>query len=297
MSLSNIIGGMLAQGMSRQSHDRLRTGAGNADRGGGIEQMLGAFLGGGRGGVAGRTTGAGGAGGFADMARDFLNKPQAGGMSGAKIGGLGALAGGLLGGGLGGAARGGVMAILGTLALQALRGDHSAPGGATGAAGTVPGAGMASGTASRTPTGSSMGSATGSTAGAAPPPTQEQVAAMTDERAERLVLRAMIGAAQVDGHISDAEMEKIMGGMNEGDVTEEERRMVRDEVSRPVDVEAIGREVSRPEVAAEVYLGALMAVDIDTESERDYFRRLARALKLDQGAVNRLHTMTGAPAV
>jgi uncharacterized membrane protein YebE (DUF533 family) len=294
MSLSNIIGGMLAQGMSRQSHDRLRTGAGNADRTGDIEQMLGAFFGGGRGGTAGRT---GGAGGFAGMARDFLNKPQAGGMTGAKIGGLGALAGGLLGGGLRGAAKGGAMAILGTLALQALRGQHSGTTAATGTAGMAPGTGMASGTAHGTSTGSTMGAAAGSAAGAGAPPTQEQVQALTDARAERLVLRAMIGAAQVDGHISDAEMEKIMGGMNEGDVTEEERRMVRDELSRPVDVEAIGREVSRPEVAAEVYVGALMAVDIDTESERDYFRRLARALKLEPDAVNRLHTMTGAPAV
>lgn len=272
MSLANVIGGMLAQGTSRQSHNRLRTGAENADRTGGIEQMLGAFLGG---GTAGRATGvgAGGLGGFADMARDFLNKPQAGGMSGAKIGGLGALTGGLLGGGLGGAAKGGAMAILGTLALQALRGQHSGAGAAGGT--SAGGAGWAAGAA----------------------PTHEQVAALTDERAERLVLRAMIGAAQVDGRISDAEMQTIMSGMNEGDVTEDERRMVREEVSRPVDVEAIGRELSRPEVAAEVYLGALMAVDIDTESERDYFRRLARALKLGPDEVNRLHRLTGAPAV
>jgi uncharacterized membrane protein YebE (DUF533 family) len=38
-----------------------------------------------------------------------------------------------------------------------------------------------------------------------------------------------------------------------------------------------------------------MAVDIDTESERDYFRRLARALRLDAEVVSRLHRMTGAP--
>jgi uncharacterized membrane protein YebE (DUF533 family) len=272
MSFSNIIGGLLAQGMSRQSHNRLRTGAENADRSGGIEQLLESFLGGGRTAApgTGRATGAGGAAGLsglADLARDFLNKPQAGGMSGAKIGGLGALAGGLLGGGLKGAAKGGVMAILGTLALQALRGQQL---GGTGAAATP---------------------------AAAAKPTEDQVRALTDQRAERLVLRAMIGAAQVDGHVSDAEMDKILGGMNEGEITEEERRAVREEVSRPVDVEAIGRDVSRPEVAAEIYLGALMAVDIDTEAERDYFRRLAHALRLEPDVVSRLHTMTGAPSV
>jgi uncharacterized membrane protein YebE (DUF533 family) len=274
MALGNIIGGLLAQGMSSQSHRRLRTGAEHADRSGGVEQMLGAFLGGrrgasGLGGGMGTGLGAGlgagagslGAGGLADMAREFLNKPQAGGMSGAKIGGLGALAGGLLGGGLGGAAKGGAMAILGTLALQAWR-QHQA----------------------------------GPTSGAvAAEPTDDEVQALTAPQSERLVLRAMIGAAQVDGHISDDEMEKILGQMREGEVTEEERRAAREEVSRPVDVEAIGREVSRPEVATEVYLAALMSVDIDTEAERDYFRRLARALRLEQGVVDRLHKMTGAP--
>jgi uncharacterized membrane protein YebE (DUF533 family) len=105
----------------------------------------------------------------------------------------------------------------------------------------------------------------------------------------------MIGAAQVDGHISDAEMDKILGHMHEGEVTEDERRVAREEVSRPVDVEALGREVSRPEVATEIYLAALMSVDIDTDAERDYFRRLARALRLESGVVDRLHRMTGTP--
>ena len=265
MALGNIIGGLLSQGMSSQSQRRLRTGAEHADRTGGIEQMLDAFLGGRRGtsglggGVGAGSRGAGG--GLADMAGEFLGKPQAGGMSGAKIGGLGALVGGLLGGGIGGAAKGGAMAILGTLALKALREHQAGPDSGAVAA----------------------------------EPSKDEVNALTSPQTERLVLRAMIGAAQVDGHISDAEMDKILGKMGDSDVTEEERRAAREEVSRPVDVEAIGREVTRPEVATEIYLAALMSVDIDTEAERDYFRRLARALRLEQGVVDRLHRMTDAP--
>lgn len=264
MSFSNIIGGLLSQGMSSQSHDRLRRGAANADRSGGIGDMLGAFLGGGTtGGGAGGTTG-GGLGGLADIAREFLSKPQVGGMSGAGIGGLGALAGGLLGGGLGGAAKGGAMAILGTLALQALRGS-----GASSAVAAAPEPAAA--------------------------PTEDEVRALTHPETEQLVLRAMIGAAQVDGRISDAELDRILDGMNREDVTEEERVAVHAEITRPVDVAAIGARVSRPEVAAQIYAGALMAVDIDTEAERDYFRRLARALNLGPDVVARLHAMTGAP--
>jgi uncharacterized membrane protein YebE (DUF533 family) len=256
MSFGNIIGNMLNQGMSGQTHNRLRAGTENAERSGGIEQMLGSLM---RGSGA---SGAGG-GGLAQRARDFLGKEQAGGMSGAKIGGLGAAAGALLGGGIGGAARGGAMAVLGTLALKAWR-DHQAQQGPVAPDGE---------------------------------PSQDEVQALTGPETERLVLRAMIGAAQVDGRVDEAEMQKILGRMHEDEVSEEERRAAREEAQRPVDVEQLGAQVSRPEVATEVYLAALMAVDIDTEAERDYFRRLAKALRLDAEVVSRLHRMTGAPSV
>lgn len=254
MGLGNIIGNMLGQGTSSQSQNRLRKGADNAERSGGIEQMLGSLM---------RGSGASGTGGgLAQRASDFLGKEQAGGMSGAKIGGLGAAAGALFGGGLGGAAKGGAMAVLGTLALKAWR-DHQAQ----------------------------QGNAPDMEA------SPDEVQALTGPDAERLVLRAMIGAAQVDGHVTEVEMEKILGRMHDDEVTEEERRAAREEVQRPVDVEELGAQVSRPEVATEVYLAALMAVDIDTEAERDYFRRLAKALRLDADVVSRLHRMVGAPSV
>lgn len=265
MSFGNIIGGMLQRGTSQ---NRLRTGiggSGGAGQGSDIERMLGSFLGRQGGGRAslGAGGGAGGAGGFGDMARDFLGSKQAGGMSGAQIGGAGAALGAVFGGGLGGAAKGGAMALLGTMALKALR-DHQA--GGAGAATAVE-------------------------------PTDDEVAALTSPSSERLALRAMIGAAQVDGHVDEAEMSKILGQMNDGEVTEEERQAAREEANRPVDVEVLGREIDRPEVATEVYLAALLAVEVDTEAERDYFRRLASALRLEQGVVDRLHRMTGAPAV
>ena len=45
-------------------------------------------------------------------------------------------------------------------------------------------------------------------------------------------------------------------------------------MQRSVNVEELGAQVSRPEVATEVYLATLMAVDINTEAERDYLRRV-----------------------
>ncbi len=260
MSFGNIVGGLLRQGLARGRGARPEVGQSAGGGQGGLEEMLGSFLGGGKGASPAASQGAGGGEDLMRMAREFLGTEQAGGMSGAKIGGLGALAGGVLGGGLKGAAQGGALAILGTLALKAYRERQAEQGVA-----------------------------------ATPAPTQDEVAVLTDDRTARLVLQAMIGAAQADGRVDEAEMEKILGHVSDGEATEAERAEARAAVSRPVDVEAIGREVSRPEAATEIYLAALLTVDADAEAERDYLRRLAAALKLEPEMTRRLHRMTGAP--
>jgi uncharacterized membrane protein YebE (DUF533 family) len=91
-------------------------------------------------------------------------------------------------------------------------------------------------------------------------------------------------------------MEKILAQMSHDDATDDERQMVRAQLAEPVDLERLGADVTRPEVATEIYLAALVATEIDTPAEQDYLRRLASALKLDRGMIERLHSLTGAPA-
>jgi uncharacterized membrane protein YebE (DUF533 family) len=64
---------------------------------------------------------------------------------------------------------------------------------------------------------------------------------------------------------------------------------------RPPDVNMLAQEARTPELAAQVYGASLLAIEVDTEAERDYLRRLAQALKLDAGTVQHLHTSLGAP--
>jgi uncharacterized membrane protein YebE (DUF533 family) len=123
----------------------------------------------------------------------------------------------------------------------------------------------------------------------------DEVDALTGAETETLVLRAMIGAAQADGRIDDAEMENILGRMSEDEVSEADREAAREEARRPVDVDAIGAAVDRPEVATEIYLAALLAIDVDSEAEANYLHRLAAALRLDDGVVRRLHHVTETP--
>jgi len=288
MSFGNILGQLLEQGISGQNHTQQRVGtsARNIAQGGqGFEQILGSIrsmLGGAAPGAqpsapppAGMGSGASSQGsplgGLAGAAKAFLGQPQAGGMSGAQLGGLGAIAGALLGGGGGavrGAARGGAMAILGSLALAAVQ--NARAGGQP-----APSSQLAAGAA----------------------PSQADVAAVTSEEGERLALRAMIAAAKADGQIDEDEMQRILGRLQDDEVTEAERRFVLDEIRKPLDPADLAKDVRTPAQAAEVYAASLLAIDIDSEAERAYLRTLASALRLDPGVVSFLHHTTGAPEV
>jgi len=269
MSFGNIIGQLLQQGMAGQTQTRGRLQRTASQPAPGMEQILGAVLGG---GAAGGGAAGGGLGNLAGMAQQFLGGQQIGGVTGAQAGGLGALAGALLGGG-GGAAKGalggGAMAMLGTLALTALKNYQAG--------------------ASAAPAAAAMGQPA--------PVTPEEVQAVTDPATQRLVLRAMISAAKADGQIDRQEMQAIAGHIGGDGVTDAERQFVLDELARPLDLHGLAAEVKSPAVAAEVYLASVLAIDIDTEQERQYLRDLARAVGLDAGTVQRLHAMTGAPAV
>ena len=266
MGFADILGQLVNQraGGHGQTRDRLSNTAQNLDsQGGGIgqifEQLQSQFGSPSAGGASAGGASAG-LGGLADMAKQFLGKEQVGGMNTGQIGGIGAAAGALLGGGVGGAAKGGVMAILGTMALSALRnsGANAAPG---------------------------------APAGQMPELTVEphEAEELVSENTQKLVLRAMISAAKADGAIDQSEMEKIIGQAGSGSVTAEEKAFLMNEMRAPVDVNALAAEVGSPAQAAEVYAASLLAIDVDTDQERQYLTQLAQALRMDPNTVARLH--------
>lgn len=261
MSFGNILGQIMQQGLGGQTgtRERLQTTADNMDQRDGLQGIFGQIQ-----EALGGAGGPGGAvGGFADKARDFMRQEQVGGLSGAQIGGIGAAAGALLGGGLGGAARGGAMAVLGTLALGALKRAQAAREASGDAAPTV-----------------------------AP----SEIRAVTGEDSEKLVLTAMISAAKADGQIDQTEMQKIIGKISSDQATAAEKQFVLDQMARPLDVAALAAEVRNPAQAAQVYAASILAIHADTDQEKAYLRQLAQALGLAPEAVAQLHQMTGVPA-
>ena len=189
----------------------------------------------------------------------------AGSPTGGGLGGGGNPLGRLLAqfGGGRGAVGGGLLAVLGSLAYSALQAGQQ--GGTDGAADVA----------------------------AAPPPpgTPEEV-----HRSATLVLKAMIQAAKADGQLDAREIERITGKLHEAGEDPEARDFVLREMSGPVDVEGLAREARTPKEAAEAYAASLMAIEVDTQAERDYLARLADALGLSQPTVAYIHHSLGVPA-
>jgi uncharacterized membrane protein YebE (DUF533 family) len=119
-------------------------------------------------------------------------------------------------------------------------------------------------------------------------PTREQ------ELAAALMLRAMVQATMADGHLDDAESEKLMRHLNTA--TDAERAYVTELLDTPVDVAALARDVPDG-MEAQVYLISLMAIDLDSRAEAQYLHDFASALALDNTAVNAIHQQAGLPAL
>ncbi|AXC49337.1 DUF533 domain-containing protein [Paracoccus suum] len=116
----------------------------------------------------------------------------------------------------------------------------------------------------------------------APTPEQNAVAG--------LMLKAMLQAAKSDGKIDEQEKQRLMGQV--GDLGEDEKQFIREQMAAPVDAAALAREVPKG-LEEQVYLMSLMAIDFDNEREAQYLHALADAMSLDQQKVNAIHQQVG----
>jgi len=108
-----------------------------------------------------------------------------------------------------------------------------------------------------------------------------------------LTVRAMINAAKADGRIDEKESERLVGKLREDGVTDEEQRFVMEEIRKPMDTEGLVRAVRNQQVAAQIYIASLMAIEVDTDAERRYMQELADKLGLSQQVVASLQQVVG----
>ncbi len=233
-------------------------------------------------GMSAGKAGAGGAGGGAGTGSVFGgklspgNRPASGGAGGA----LGDL---LKGGGLEDLLKGGGLGSV-------LSGRSGSGGGLGGLLEGLSNASRPSGGAVARPQGGSMGDLLNQSLDhfgePDTPPTMDQ------EASAKVLLWAMLQAAKSDGRIDPEEKKNLLGQI--GDISKDEMAFVDDVLARPVDVQALAREVP-DHMAAQVYSMSLLAIDLDSKKEASYLHELAQALKIDPQDANAIHNQMGEP--
>lgn len=125
------------------------------------------------------------------------------------------------------------------------------------------------------------------------PPTGPFFPAPEDETGQeelgKALVRAMIAAAKADGGIDASEKERIFSRLETLDLSAADKAFVFDELSSPLDMEAVVRGADTPEHAAEIYAASLVAIDGTSPEELRYLEALAARLNLPDTLVSEIH--------
>ena len=119
-----------------------------------------------------------------------------------------------------------------------------------------------------------------------PTPEQDDVAG--------LMLRAMLQAAKCDGRIDEGEKKKILEAL--GDASREDMAFVNRELSSPVDVQALAKQVPKG-LENQIYAVSVMGIDLDSQHEAEYLAALGTALGMEPREANAIHAKLGIPAL
>ena len=102
------------------------------------------------------------------------------------------------------------------------------------------------------------------------------------------LMRAMIAAAKADGHLDANEQQRIFAKIGELDLDSDDKAFLMDELRAPLDIDAVVRGATSPEVAAEIYTVSRLAIDPDHAAERAYLAMLASRLNMAEDLVARI---------
>ncbi|QTP58862.1 tellurite resistance TerB family protein [Billgrantia antri] len=108
------------------------------------------------------------------------------------------------------------------------------------------------------------------------------------ERRSLELLQAMIMAARADGHIDAQERELIAGQIDALGADDELHRWVEQQLSAPLDADALARQADSPQAAREMYLISVAVIDEQNPMERAWLDQLAKALKLPSDVAGEL---------
>ena len=105
---------------------------------------------------------------------------------------------------------------------------------------------------------------------------------------ELALVRAMIAAAQADGHIDTAERNRIFEQVERSSLDAASKGLVFSLLNTPLSVEQVAAGASTPEQAAEIWLASRLTMDMAQPAERAYLEALAARLNIEPELVAHL---------
>jgi uncharacterized membrane protein YebE (DUF533 family) len=102
------------------------------------------------------------------------------------------------------------------------------------------------------------------------------------------LLKAMIAAAQADGHIDANEQQRIFSSINQMELSTEMKALFFDLLQQPVSVDELAQGATNLEQKSELYLVSCLMVDPDGPKEKAHLAELACALQLPPGLTQQL---------
>jgi uncharacterized membrane protein YebE (DUF533 family) len=130
----------------------------------------------------------------------------------------------------------------------------------------------------------------------APSGTGFEPQAQTNETAT-LYIRAMIAAASADGVVDEAELARITAGFQQAGHSADAAAFIRQELARPATAAELAAACSSPEIAMQCYTAARIAIEPDSDGEKQFLAQLAAALGMDAALVQHVDAAASAAKV
>jgi uncharacterized membrane protein YebE (DUF533 family) len=116
------------------------------------------------------------------------------------------------------------------------------------------------------------------------------------------LVRAMIAAANADGHIDEAEQKKIADKLALSGISAEAEQFLRAEIEKPLSIDELVKAVQTDAQKLELYTASRLTIDPDTRTERGYLDLLAGRLGLPDALIDHVEATvsavkTAAPSV
>lgn len=109
---------------------------------------------------------------------------------------------------------------------------------------------------------------------------------------QMLLLRAMITAANADGHIDENERERIYQQVDKLELSVQDKASLFDELRAPLSMQQLVAAVPNSETAIEVYAASALAVDPHASESQSYLSRLASSLMIPSELVGAIREQT-----